>query len=156
MKKIILSAIALSTLFAVSCKKTDKDSTPANTWTLDGTNYSVLSAYLLNSTFSIADASGNACGFYFEGTTNTPSAGTYKVVKPKLGIGAGPGEVVVIATKAGSAGTGYHSKGNDNISATVTINGGKITVSTPRLILENISGGTDSLVFSANNIRQMN
>lgn len=148
MKKVLLSLSVLAMLGSVSCKKDDKKKT--NSWTLAGTGYSVISANSSNGAFGVVDPSGTACTFDFEGVTNPPTAGSYKVVS---GPSIGSGQVMISAIKGG---VGYVSLNTNTQLATVTVSGGKITVSVPEIILKNVSGGTDEVTFSANEITQTN
>jgi len=153
MKKVVLSLSVLAVLGTVSCKKDDKKKT--NSWTFNGTEYGVASAYNTAGSLVVADMSGTSCTFDFEGT-ESPKAGSYKVVATTVGVGAKAGEVVVYATKAGTGGTGYMSTNANTQSATVTVNGSKISVSVPEITLKNMSGGSDEVKFSASEITQTN
>ena len=116
----------------------------------------MISAYSGSGVLIVTDPSGSTCTFDFEGDTEAPKAGVYKVVAATQGVGAKAGEVVVSASHAGSGGTGYMSTNENTKSATVSVNGGKITVSVQDVILKNMSGGMDELRFSANEITQTN
>lgn len=153
MKKVVLGLSVLAMIGGASCKKDEKKK--VNTWTLGGTEYSVVSAYSTDGSMVVVDPSATTCSFDFEGT-NAPAAGTYKVVASKSGVGAGVGEVVIYASKSGTGGIGYASTNAATKSATVTVNSGKITVSVPEITLLNMSGGTDEITFSANEITQTN
>lgn len=143
MKKILLSVCTLGVLFASSCKKSDSGSGSSNSWTLGGTTYTPAMVGSSMGILSAADASSNACSFSFAGSA-TPTAGTYKVVS----VAPGTGEVMVTVTKSGT--NVYTASTVANTSATVTVNGGKITVVLPNTTVVNALTGTDSLTLSAN------
>jgi hypothetical protein len=148
MKKLLFGALAL-TVLATACKKKDDNGTPSNTFSVDGKSFSVVAGSFnaTNGTVSVSGLDGATGGtmiFEFPGTTN-PTAGTYKVVKSESGTPAA-GQVSFVATNMAKA---YASTGAGTVNATVTVDGGKISVSMPDAPASE-SGATTSVNVKAN------
>ena len=145
MKKLLLGAVAL-TMLATACKKSD-DSTPANSWKVGANSYTAATVAGSGTsgfyTLTAVDASANGLTFTFNGTT-APTAGTYKV---SSAIIPPAGQVSFVASVSPKA---YSPTGNDNISAVVTVNSGKVSVSLPNAWAKSSSSATDSVQVSAN------
>ena len=153
MKKILLSAVAFG-LIAASCKKKEDNNggggggTTYGNFTVGTTTYTATTAAgggsaaaLIASTTS--GGTGGSLTFIFPGSTLPTANGTYKVGS----ILPGPGEVTVSFQWANPI-KSYYSTGNDNINATVTVAGGKITVDLPKIWAKSGTGGTDSVQIS--------
>jgi len=130
MKKILLGAAALSVMFATSCKKNDDKSGPSSTFTLAGTSYSP-STVAKQSTGSVTVLMGtdqtNSFGVMFN---TVPTAnGTYKIMEDATAAD----EVQIVAANGQT--TLYGSLDN-TATATVSVNGGKITVTVPEISAE--------------------
>lgn len=147
MKKILLGAAALSVVFATSCKKSDdNNSSPSNSWTVNGTSHSASMVTKTSttgaSTLTAADASGNSFIVVFK--TYPTANGTYHV----------SGDIIpqnntdVTIGVSGSTGQ-FFSLGNDNVNATITVNSGKVNVSLPDTWVGSVTG-TDSVKVNGN------
>lgn len=143
MKKILLSAAAFALLATVSCKKSDdSSSTPSNSWTVGTNTYTSISTSLLSNNLIAATGTGTATNGIIINFGGTPAAGTYKVVS------ASPGANQLTFSTTSSTGTSYSATGNDNVSATVSVSGGKVSVNMPKAWAKTSS--TDSTQVSAN------
>ena len=147
MKQILLSVLAVTLLFASSCIKNESWTPANNNWTVGATNYlvQVTGNYGTGNgvVFSNHDNSHeNSLTIAFHGST-LPTGGTFKVVG---NASPAAGEMYV---QASGPTTSYVATGYDNISAAVTANDGKISISLPKIWAKNSFGGSDSLQISA-------
>ncbi|PZF75020.1 hypothetical protein [Taibaiella soli] len=135
MRKVLLGAAALSVMFATSCKKNDDKSGPSgtSTYTLAGTTYNPSSTVRgtggnLGSLTGL-DQSGNSFSTTFQ--TMPTANGTYKIVTVAP---TAADEVAILATAVSGTGmAAYTSLATSAATATVTVNGGKVTVVVPEI-----------------------
>ena len=149
MKKLLLGAVAL-TMLATACKKSDDGGT-SNTWKVGSSSYTAttVAGNGNGGAYGVTASSGtDGITFTFNGAA-APASGSYKVVKALI---PAAGQVSFIANKGTT--DFYTPTGNDNISATVTNNGGKITVNMPNAWAKTSSSATDSVQVSANLTQQ--
>ncbi len=150
MKKFLFLATAVTLLFASSCKKKD-DSGPSNYWTVNGTKHVVATStggggilgFVENSS-----ATGNLLSFEFGSSSLPTSNGTYKIVNPDNITGSA--NEVVVMPNYGSGGLVYYPSKGTNANASVTVNGGKISITVPEIWVVNSLTGNDSVKLSAN------
>jgi hypothetical protein len=153
MKKLLLGAVAL-TMLATACKKDDENGTPSNTITVDGNNYALIATNGFNvsgSTVMASGTSGTNAGTItldFPGSA-APTAGTYKIVSNDSTVGANQVSFAAATTNGGTANL-YESTGAGNVSATVTVNGGKIAISMPDAPAKQSIGGTNTVNVKVN------
>jgi len=138
MKKILLSATALTLLFA-SCKK-DDDKGAGNSWTLNGTNYGVSTTQRTATSLTATSGGTSTVMFMFDALPTT--SGTYVIG------GTGANSMDILASTLNGTTPSLYSNTSVTANATVTVNGGKITINTPEIWVEGMSD--DSVKFSAN------
>ena len=152
MRLFILGLSAAALLLSASCKKSKSSSGPANSWKLGSvsytTKYSTASAVAkqliaMDAIPSGTNPSVNTCQVTFSALPT--SGGTYKIVTLSAATLA-TNEVIVYGSTY-SPGATYVSTGNDGVSATITVSGGKITASIPPVWVKK-TGGTDSMQLS--------
>jgi hypothetical protein len=160
MKKILLGLCALSVLYASSCKKSDDNNTSSGGGlVIGGTSYSTTTA---GSTFlvqgpqiavaGVNNGLGASLSFTF-GTTNTPAAGTYKIVDYNASPSAT--EVVVLGSKITSGQSqSYASTTSTGNSVTVSVSNGKYTVKMPEVTLTGIVGTSGTTTASCDATQQ--
>ena len=159
MKNFIFALGAMSFLLSASCKKSSSSSATANGWKLGATSYTTKfsSASAATKQLIAMDAipSGsnpavNDCIVTFSALP--ASGGTFKIVSAVSGLALGANEITV-AGGTYNPGATYLSTGNDGVSATVTVSGGKITVTVPAVWVKK-AGGADSLQLSGTLVQQ--
>ena len=126
MKKLFLGIVAVSLLFATSCSKSSN--TGAGGWSFKGISYGATTAVgtAASQTLSAVDASAsNPSTLSFVFNTYPTASGTYHVVADAANSGAG--NYLSLILTVGSA--GYLSTGTDNVTAHVTVSGGKVSIS---------------------------
>ena len=152
MKNLLLSAAALTLLFTASCSKSDDG--PGNSWSVNGVTYGTVigtSQFGSVSATNVNTSTGypyNTILFDFNGST-APTAGTYKVVAADQ-VDAND-EVSFSAQNATSQTDTktYNSTGEGDVKVTVTVNGGKVSISMPTAKAQ-LVGGTDKVDVTAN------
>ena len=161
MKKLLLCIAAVS-IVSASCNKTTTPATPTTPttptpttgiptdgWTLDGVKYTqAWGAQTGAESLSAGDGaigSGNSFNFFFK---NIPTAGgTYKVVFYAGGAVLAADEVGVSAGLETAQKT-YVSIGNDNVTATVTMTGGKLKIELPDTKVFNTKAAGDTVILT--------
>lgn len=123
---MILSAAALTLLFAACKKDDDKSTTAKSNWKIGNTSYSAMTTIYLMENLTGIDANGNSFRATFE---TTPVSGTYKII----GFGSPEADEVMIAASRTSDTTTFFPTDFVNQSATVTVNNNKITVEVPTI-----------------------
>jgi hypothetical protein len=145
MKKILLSATALTLLFA-SCKKDDDKGTSEN-FVVGSTTYPVVDGGVINGPTLLATSGdlNNISSFtvMFNGTAAPTASGSYKVVAGLPGANE-----ISVNTMISNGASSYISTGHDNVSAAVTVNGGKVSINLPKTWAVKPGGG-DSVQVSA-------
>ena len=153
MKKILLSAAVLAVVFT-GCKKDDDNGggTATNQWKIAGTTYTAVSNGVNSLLGTLIGAgmngsTGSSFSIGFNGLTTPTTGGTYKIVSAD-NLDADD-EISVSASVGSGTGTAYQSTGNDNMTAAVTVNGGKVSVTVPEIWAKNMDGN-DSVKVSGN------
>ncbi len=152
MKRTLLSIAVLFLLASTACKKKEAGST-SGAWTFGADIYSAETVTNKVSTFDywmIAkddNASSPHMLTFFFNTTSTPNAitptpGTYKVVQTVTNAWQ-----MSFSVNGSSASKIYSSMGNDNISATVSVAGDKVSIHMPKAWAT--VDGSDSVQVSA-------
>ena len=144
MKKILLSTAAIALLFASSCKKSDDNNGPSNGWTLNGTGYNTAAAAVSNGVLTASSTSPQGAIFVTFGNA-TPTAGTYHVMNDDATL---TGNQISFYAYSSNLLDGYSSTGSGSVDATVTVNGGKVSVSCPDVWVK--KSATDSVKLSVN------
>ena len=148
MKKLLLSAAALTILFA-SCKKDDDNGGggSSNTFVIGTTSYSAGTVQTVASQLigAATGTTGASVSFQFNGSALPTTGGSFKVVD-----GTPAANEVAVSAAVSNPLKGYVSTGNDNVSATVTVSGGKVSVSLPKVWAVNPMTAGDSVQISAN------
>lgn len=165
MKKLLLFAAVIG-ICSTSCKKSttttptpsapsgpSTPTIPTDGWTLDGTKYTQnwgtqTGGNAGNKSVSAGDGpigSGNSFNFFFN--TIPTVNGTYKVVFFAGGQVLAADEVGVTAGLETAQKT-YVSIGNDNVSATVTVNSGKIKIELPDTKVFNTKTAGDTVILT--------
>lgn len=146
MKKVLFSAIALALLATSSCKKDDDNNGPSNGWVLNNTTYNTLAT---SGNGGVILASSNSpLGFLSVTFASKPTAnGTYRVISDNGTVG--PNQVSFSVSSTATFTDTYESTGNGTVDATVTVNGGKVTINCPDVWVKK-DGTTDSLKLSTN------
>ncbi|MBA3829351.1 MAG: hypothetical protein H0X33_10480 [Taibaiella sp.] len=161
MKKSFLGFIALGILFGTSCKKSSSSSTTGSgkgSWKVGSNTYNVVTVLapassgtwqLLASTGQ-SGASINTISFIFFKMPTV--SGSYRVVD---GVSDSGNEVQMVSSNInGSSNTTYASTSTGNVNATITVTGGKVSISMPDTWAQNLSTTTDSVKISANAVTQ--
>lgn len=150
MKKILLSAAALTVLFA-ACSKSDDDNNASSTWKVGGTSYTALTvsedtSLLIGNLVAVSGTGNNVNSFAIIFDSAIPTAnGTYKIVSSP----DSSNEVSIWAINtSGSSMTSYTSSDWANANATVTVSGGKVSVSVPEVWAINDDNASDSVKIS--------
>jgi hypothetical protein len=156
MKKTFLGFISLGILFGASCKKSTTSSTTGSgkgNWKVGGNTYNVLTviAPASSGTWQLLASSGQSgasiytISFIF---FKMPAAsGSYRVVEGVTGTG---NEVQIISSNInGSSNITYASTNSGNVTATIIVTGGKISISMPDIWALNLLAPTDSVKISA-------
>ena len=151
MKKMIFGAAALVLLAAASCKKSDDNGTPANTWSVGGTSYTSLSTVGQGGggTYVVTAAQGtgtstNSIMFSFNGSS-LPTAGNYTVVANATAANQVSFSTIQYSTSTFKT---YSSTGSGDVTPTLTINRGKVPTSMPDAWAK--ASSTDSVKVNAN------
>jgi len=143
MKKLLLSAVMMTALFA-ACKKDDDDNgggTATNQWKINGTTYTGITGGINASSGTLMGSglSGTNGGFFiveFNGTTFPATGGSFKIVTDTA---LDANDEVVVSAVVGTmiGGASYTSTGTDGKMATVTVTGGKVSVTVPEINAQN-------------------
>jgi hypothetical protein len=155
MRKLLLSAAAMTLLFT-ACKKKDDNGTGnglgKNEWKIGSTTYKPLTAQLVSGSNGVLTGIGmngtnsGTITFYFNDATFPTTGGQFKIVDNP---NADDEILINVATSDMSANTkAYGSTANTNASATVTVEGGKISISVPEITVTNTN--SESTTFSGN------
>lgn len=139
MKKILL-ATAAAGLFFNACKKDDNLPTNTNTWRV-GANTRTATGVSVTGNALAATDNTNSITVTF-GSTLPTSDGNFKIV----GGSPEPGEMSITVME-GSL-NAYHTTGNENKEAKVTVTSNKVSITVPDVWAKNTLG-TDSLLISA-------
>jgi hypothetical protein len=147
-KSLAYTLIAVLLVFA-ACKK---NASSVGSWAYGGTKYTATGTTLsttlagqpyLTATTSSTTATGEL-SFYF--ATQPVTTGNYKVVNYAATLDSG--QLYIQFVNAGNF--YYLSTGNDNITASVNVSGGKISVTVPPVYLEDYANPVpDSAQLSA-------
>ena len=161
MKKAFLGFITLGILFGASCKKSSSSSTAGSgkgSWKVSSNTYNVstVMAPASSGTWQLLASTGQSGAsiytisfIFFKMPTIT---GNYHVVDGISGMG---NEVQVISSNInGSSNTTYASTNTGNINATITVTGGKVSISMPDIWALNLLTPTDSVKISANAVAE--
>jgi len=142
MKKILLATAAVALMFTACKKDDDKNTTPANTWTVNGTTYTATSVTANSTANSLTaiDAANNTISCVF--TKMPTSSGTYKIVESA----SASDEVTIGSTLATSS--IYLSK-TEGKTAEVTVNGTKVSIKVPEIWAMKAASTTDSVKITA-------
>lgn len=140
MKKILLSALALTTIFT-ACDKNDDDymgtggGLAENQWKINGTSYAASQVNVTTTGGVIVgtDANGNTFTVTF-GNDIPSESGSFKIVAPIDADEAG--EVTVKAAIINNTPAVYTSMTSGQ-NATVTVTNGKISVTIPQITAKN-------------------
>jgi len=163
--KNVLLVLATAIVVLPSCSKKSSSSPsptpgiPANGWKLGTTSYTtVLSGRSGANTLSAFDAipsgsSPTVNSFIINFSAFPTAGGTYHIVHYVGGTTLGANEIGVSGAVYATMGD-YLSTGNDNVSATVTVTGGKIKVVVPSVWVKNISSSGDSLQLTGTLVEQ--
>lgn len=146
MKKVLLSAAALTVLLG-ACKKDDNKGSSEN-FTVGSTTYPVVDGGVINGPTLLATSgdinSLSSFTVMFSGTAAPTASGSYKVVRGLPGANE-----ISVSTAVNMGSASYISTGNDNVSATVTVSGAKVSINLPKTWAVKPGGG-DSVQVSAN------
>lgn len=146
MKKVLLSAAALTVLLG-ACKK-DDDKGSSENFTVGSTTYPVVGGGVINGPTLLATSGdlNNLSSFtvMFNGMAAPTASGSYKVVAGLPGVNE-----ISLSASVNNNSAAYISTGNDNISAEVTVNAGKVSINLPKAWAVKPGGG-DSVQVSAN------
>ena len=148
MRKMLLGLVAC-TLVLTSCSKKDDNNnggSTTSTFTVGATSYTAGDVFTSGQQLvatTVGTVSGGVITFIFNGALPTAN-GTYKIAETI----PSPGEVAIRFSGANPA-AGYGSTGHDNVSAAVTVTGGKIKLDLPKTWATNRLGSTDSVQISA-------
>lgn len=157
MKKLLLICSLFSIVFS-SCSKDDDKGSPSNGWKLGATTYNAaFVARIGSTTLSAMDAipsggspSVNTLNVWFNALPT--SGGTYRVVSYGGGMSLAANEIGVSAGLFATS-TTYVSTGSGAVDATVSVSGGKITVSIPEIWVKKTTAD-DSLKLSGTIVEQ--
>ena len=174
MKKLLkISVLTIMAMFMVNCSSDDSDGgggggdVPGNGWKIGSTNYATSFSMRIDEMNSLAAFDAfpggddiNTASVLFNEITGI-AAGTYKVVtKPNL-EDLLEDEIMISTSTGYSNATGQYEKVytavlDQNVNATVTINGGKVKVVIPELniISVPISSTSETTTFSGTIIEQ--
>ena len=142
MNKRILAAL-LSFVLLISCSKNDDDETPVavtNGWKLGANSYTTVFAMRVatggNTAVTAMDAiptgsSSNVNTFIAYFSTVPTASGTYRIVSYPSALTA-----TQVGIAAGGPNGTYVSTGAGTVDATVTVSGGKITVTVPQITVK--------------------
>jgi len=159
MKKLTVLLSATTLLFSASCTK-KSTTAAANGWTLGGktytTKYSASSAsakqlFAMDATPSGSSPTANSCIISFSALPT--AGGTFKVVGFGVTSTIGANELAVNASTYSPV-SSYVSSGYDNVSATVTVTGGKIKVVLPSIWMRASGSTTDSVQLTGTIVEQ--
>jgi len=125
---------------------------PVNVWTFQGATDS--SAYAQGIGGDTIEATNftntninNVSNIVFVFSALPTANGTYQVINDQFGGRPSSSQVAVFLTTP--SGRNYGSTGNDHVSATVTVTGGKVSVSIPAVEMVNVALPSDSASLSA-------
>lgn len=171
MKKLLkISVLTIMSMFMVNCSSDDSDgggNVPGNGWKIGNTNYETSFSMRIDEMNSLAAFDAfpgadeiNTASVLFNEITGI-AAGTYKVVtKPNL-EDLLEDEIMISTSTGYSNATGQYDKVytavfDQNVNATVTINGGKVKVVIPEIniITVPISSTSETTTFSGTLIEQ--
>lgn len=154
--KITLSLLSASLLLAASCKKDDDknsgSSASNNSWKLNGQTYTATQVArakqngldYLNATAIVDGKAASSVGFVFD-TAPTASG--------NVRVGDGDNQLLIVTTVSNNT-TAYSVEGTTKVDASVTVNGGKLTITVPEVWLKNANNLNDSVTFSCNAIAE--
>ena len=141
MKNLFLGIVAISILFATSCSKSNTSG--AGAWSFKGVSYSATTAVGTTATKTLSTVNASATNpstlsFVFN---NYPTAsGTYHIVADASNQGSG--NYLSLTLTVGN--DGYLSTGTDNVTASVTVSSGKVSISGLSSVqMQNQSVGSD-------------
>jgi hypothetical protein len=145
MKKMILAAACLTLVFA-ACKKSDDNGggVGSQQFKIGPNTYTALAVVGTGSGLGAIATGGNSLSINFPGTTLPTASGSYTIVSgtptgTQLSFGAIKDTSDFYSPSLATAGT-----------ATVTVDGGKVSVSFENIWAKNITNANDSLQISAN------
>ena len=146
LKSILLAASAATLVFASSCKKDDDNNGGGtNRFTVNGTTYTPTSVTRTSTgglnaitAISTSGSTSNSVALYFDGALPTSST--------TVRVGDEANQMGILASFNGNS---YYNQEFTNVNATVTVNGGKLTIAVPEVWVVNFSGN-DSVKFTAN------
>jgi hypothetical protein len=143
MKKVFFGTLAIAILAISSCSKTSSN---AGTWTIKGTSYTAATCLGAADILSASNGSTSSLAglsITFNGTSLPTAGGTDSVVSL---IPTSAGQITI----AGTIGTtSYTSVGGG--TATVTVSGGKVSVSGTNI---KVANGTDTTTATFNITQQ--
>lgn len=155
MKKVIL-CLCIVLLYSACTKKGDGGSS-ANTWRFDGSSYTASAVVYINggsesnlSASAAGSTQSNANGLVITFTT-PPTTSTQMLITNSND----PNTVLVTASRLSGSTTTFWSNDITNVSASITLQNGKVGISFPGTIwLHNISDFNDSAQLSIGTIRE--
>lgn len=144
MKKAIFGILVLTLMItATSCKKNNSSS--GGSWTFKNNTYNVGASSSALGTLLFSDLSANSLSFDF-GSALPTTGGSFLVVN------SSPSAANQVYITASVGGTSYDATGGNgsNQHVTVTVSGGKVSVSGSGVELQNFTNASDSAAVSCN------
>ncbi len=149
MKRFLFLATAAALLTVMACKKKDDNntnnptSTAGGTWTVGSKTFTATSSSFLSNTLTMMNGT-NAIQFRFLSAPTTNS--TYNVTEDLTP--SNTNDVSVFVTE-GTTTASYMVANTQNAKATVTVSGGKLSVSMPTIYVWDPSSSTPLDTFAA-------